>query len=77
MTQGELWLAKYNLVVSFIESNHRNPSKYDPIERGQFCNWLKHNKRLFNSGQLKEDREERFEELMKLMGEYKHKNQYE
>lgn len=77
MTQGELWLAKYNLVVSFIETNHRNPSKYDPIERGQFCNWLKHNKRLFNSGQLKEDREERFEELMKLMGEYKHKNQYE
>ena len=50
MTQGELWLAKYNLVVSFIETNHRNPSKYDPIERGQFCNWLKHNKRLFNSG---------------------------
>lgn len=77
MTQGELWLAKYNLVVSFIETNHRNPSKYDPIERGQFCNWLKHNKRLFNSGQLKEDREERFEELMKLMREYKHKNQYE
>ncbi len=28
MTQEERWLLKYNEVVSFIESNHRNPSKH-------------------------------------------------
>ena len=28
MTQDERWMTKYNEVVEFIESNHRNPSKY-------------------------------------------------
>lgn len=29
MTQDERWIAKYNEVVEFIETNHRNPSKYN------------------------------------------------
>lgn len=33
MTQDERGLAKYNEVVSFIETNHRNQSKYDDEER--------------------------------------------
>lgn len=28
MTQEERWLARYNEVKNFIETNHRNPSKY-------------------------------------------------
>lgn len=28
MTQDERWLAKYNEVLDFIETNHRNPSKH-------------------------------------------------
>ncbi len=28
MTQDERWLAKYNEVKTFIETNHRNPSKH-------------------------------------------------
>ena len=28
MTQDERWLAKYNEAVEFIETSHRNPSKY-------------------------------------------------
>lgn len=31
MTQDERWLVRYNEVKSFIETNHRNPSKYNPI----------------------------------------------
>ena len=29
MTQNEKWIARYNEVVTFIETNKRNPSKYD------------------------------------------------
>ena len=33
MTQDERWMAKYSEVKSFIEANHRNPSKYAPEEK--------------------------------------------
>ncbi len=36
----------------FIESNQRNPSRYNPEERFKYCNWLKHNKKLLNAGEL-------------------------
>ena len=76
MTQGERWLAKYNEVKDFIEVNHRNPSKYDAEERGFYCNWLKHNRKLYNAGEMKGERMEMFKELMELGERYKHKNQY-
>lgn len=56
MTQDEKWMAKYNEVKTFIEANKRNPSKYDDTERGLYCNWIRHNRKLLKSGQLKEDR---------------------
>ena len=43
MTQDERWLAKYNEVKAFIETNKRNSSKYDATERGLYCNWIRHN----------------------------------
>ena len=33
MTQDERWLTRFNEVMTFIETNHRNPSKYFPEER--------------------------------------------
>ena len=33
MTQYERWQARYEEVKAFIESNHRNPSKYVVEER--------------------------------------------
>ena len=30
MTQDELWLEKNNEVVAFVNTHHRNPSRYDP-----------------------------------------------
>ena len=53
-------MLKYNEVKSFIETNHRNPSKYVAEERGMYCNWFRHNKKLYNSGELKEGRMEMF-----------------
>ena len=77
MTQDEKWLMKYKELVDFIEKNKRNPSRYDDNERGLYCNWIKHNKKLYNSGDLKAERIERFRVLLTLMDENKHKNQYE
>lgn len=77
MTQDETWNAKYNEVITFIETHKRNPSRYDAAERGAYLNWIKHNKKLFVSGKMRPLRVEWFEELMKLMEEFKRKNQYE
>lgn len=40
MTQDERWRAKYNEVIDFMETNHRNPSRHNPEERGLYLNWL-------------------------------------
>ncbi len=77
MTQDERWLAKFNEVKTFIEINHRNPSKYDAEERGKYYNWLRHNKKLYNTGELKEERMKMFKELMELCERYRRKNQWE
>ena len=77
MTQDEKWLAKYNEVKDFIETNHRNPSKHDPEERGQYFNWIKHNRKLFAAGELKEDRVKKFEDILATMEKYKRVNQYQ
>lgn len=77
MTQDEKWMAKYNEVKTFIEANKRNPSKYDDTERGLYCNWIRHNRKLLKTGQLKEDRVEKFNELLSMMEEYKRVNQYQ
>ena len=38
---------------------------------------LKHNKKLYNSGDLKPERVEKFKELLALTEVYRRKNQYE
>lgn len=77
MTQDEVWIQKYNDVVAFIETNHRNPSRYDDEERGLYCNWLRHNKKLYNSGEMKPERVEKLKELLALTEVYRRKNQYQ
>lgn len=76
MTQDGLWLTKYHEVVSFIETHHRNPSRYDPEERGRYVNWIKHNKKLMNAGEMKEERIALFEKLLELEERYRRVNQY-
>ena len=76
MTQDERWLARYNEVKTFIETNHRNPSRHR-IEDHDMLNWLKANRKAFNAGKMKPERLEMFRRLLLLMEEYKRKNQYE
>ena len=77
MTQEEAWQLKYNEVVAFIKTHHRNPSRYDDTERGRYVNWLKHNRKLFNAGTMKEERMEMFKNLLELMEDHKRTNQYQ
>lgn len=77
MKQDELWLNMYKEVISFIEAKKRNPSKHSDEERGRYLNWLKHNRKLYVAGMLKEERVEKFKVLMELSEKYRHKNQYE
>ena len=76
MTQEERWQIRYNEVVEFIETNHRNPSKHR-IEEHDMLNWVKANRKALNAGRMKDERVERFKELLELMEENKHVNQYE
>lgn len=75
--QDDKWLVRYNDDKGFIERNKRNPSRYDAEERGRYCNWLKHNRKLYAAGKLKEEREEMFRRLLELSEEYRRRNQYE
>ena len=77
MTQEERWLAKYNEVKSFIETNKRNPSKYDAEERGDYYTWLKHNRKQMNAGKMKAERVEKFRKLLEMTERYRRKNQYD
>lgn len=76
MTQDEKWMNRYLEVMTFIESNHRNPSRHR-IEEHDHLNWLKANRKLLNVGIMKLERVKLFEKLQELSEKYKYKNQYE
>ena len=75
MDQETRWLTRYNEVKSFIETNHRNPSKHR-IEEHDMLNWVKANRMAMNAGKMKSERIEAFEKLLALMEECKRVNQY-
>lgn len=76
MTQDEKWIARHNEVMEFIQTNHRNPSKHR-IDEHDMLNWLKQQRKLLNTGKLKDDRIEPFKRLMALIEAHKRVNQYQ
>ena len=76
MTQDERWMVKYIEVVTFIETNKRNPSRHR-IEEHDYLNWLKANRKALNAGKMRVERVEMFKKLMELTEQYRRKNQYE
>ncbi len=62
--------------MDFIKTNKRNPSKHR-IEEHLMLNWIKHQRKLLNAGQLKAERVEMFNKLLALIDEYKRVNQYQ
>ena len=75
MDQETRWLKRYQEVVVFIETNHRNPSKHR-IEEHDMLNWVKANRKVMNAGKMKPDRVEMFNRLLELVEQYKRVNQY-
>jgi len=69
-------MARYNEVKTFIEANHRNPSKYYPEEK-LMVHFLKRGRKLMNAGELQEPRLGMFKELLELCEIFKRKNQYQ
>ena len=76
MTQDERWNIRFNEVKSFIETNHRNPSKHR-IEEHDMLNWVKANRKAMNAGKLKPSRMEMFKGLLSLCEANRRKNQWE
>ena len=72
MDQETRWLTRYDEVKSFIEENHRNPSKHR-IEEHDMLNWLKANRKSMNANALKPERVEKFKELLEFGEKYKRK----
>lgn len=76
MDQDTRWLTRYNEVKNFIETNHRNPYKYCDEEM-LMVHFLKRGRKLMNAGEIPEDRIEKFKELLALVEDNKHLNQYQ
>lgn len=66
-------MTRYKEIVSFIETNHRNPSKYVSEEK-LMVHFLKRGRKLMNAGELKEPRLGMFKKLLVLSENYKRKN---
>ena len=75
MKQDERWIQNYNEIMTFIESNHRNPSKHR-IEEHLMLNWVKHNRKLLKAGKMVPERMEMMGNLVDLWEERKRVNQY-
>ena len=69
MIQEKRWIQKYNEVKSFMEKNHRNPSKHR-IEEHLMLNWVKHNRKVMNAGGMKSERVEKFRKLLEMTEQY-------
>ena len=69
-------MAQWKEVMAFMEANKRRPSKFVDEERGM-RNWWKHQQKLLNAGELKEERIEKFNELLELGERYRRVNQYQ
>ena len=75
MTQEEKWNQRYDEVVEYMTTYHRNPSKHRP-EDATLLNWMKQQRKLMNRGELRPDRMERFKTLQTKGERYKRENQW-
>ena len=76
MTQDKKWQERYQEVMDFVMTNHRNASKHR-VEEHDYLNWLKANRKALNAGKMKAERVEKFRKLLELTEQYRRKNQYE
>ena len=76
MTQDERWMKRYEEVMVFIKSYHRNPSRHR-IEEHDMLNWVKANRKVMKKGEMRPERVSLFRELLEMTEQYRRKNQWE
>ena len=75
MTQEERWQQQYEQMMSFMETNHRRPSKHK-LEEHDMLNWQKATKKRVAKGELSDGRLKRFNILLEVADKYRRLNQY-
>ena len=75
MTHDERWAQMLKAYRNYILKKHRCPSKYKPEDR-QLYNWIKHNRKMRNKGEMPPERQEVFADLRKLADKYRRVNQH-
>lgn len=75
MTQDERWQAQYDQMMTFMNENHRRPSKHR-LEEHDMLNWYKHVKKAIAKGNYPPHRIEKFALLQQVANKYRRKNQY-
>ena len=75
MTQDERWQQQYEQMMTFMNENHRRPSKHR-LEEHDMLNWYKATKKRIAKGELSEDRMEKFKTLQEVAEKYRRLNQY-
>ena len=76
MTQEEKWRKNYKEVAEYMDTYHRNPSKHR-VEDHLMLNWMKHQRKLMNKGELKPERVAAFKRLLAKSDKLKRVNQWE
>ena len=62
-------------MMSFMETNHRRPSKHR-LEEHDMLNWFKATKKRVAKGELSDERLKRFNILLEVADKYRRLNQY-
>ena len=76
MTQDERWQTQYDQMMTFMNENHRRPSKHR-LEEHDMLNWYKHVKKAIAKSNYPPHRIEKFALLQQVANKYRRKNQYE
>ena len=65
MTQDERWQAQYDQMMTFMNENHRRPSKHR-LDEHDMLNWYKHVKKAIAKGNYPPHRIEKFALLQQV-----------
>ena len=66
---------QYEQMMTFMNENHRRPSKHR-LEEHDMLNWFKATKKRITKGELSEERLKKFNILLEVAEKYRRLNQY-
>lgn len=69
------WTNKWQAIIDFMTTNHRNPSKHRPEEHFML-DWIKFNRKALRHGTMNDYRKERMLQLEELRAHLIRPNQY-